>query len=345
MGTSIYKVPRNVRNYHSAKHIHDTSAPVRGRHPEIRPLGARRNVDTYSVRMNGDNVEFVLYKTPVVTYRPDGTIAVRTGGYNTTSTRMFISWVLEVGVTSKRHYVVMAYSGAECILPGQGELVFKVEDGRLTLAGEPPKYYGYKMKRKVANSVRARFKPFYDYMRGFVSLRAADVVTQTAWYRSVDRCVTIGAAEALEMLGLLSLPKSRVFYDAPQVYAIDTYSWEWLMPVNAVVGSRLASMGVTRENTRERFIDLISAKDDDPDQAGKFHKALIGALLRNHALETNEQGELLNNPLRTKGVNLIADAIEAVLDEIILRAHAGEVLERVELKQGATPNPKYVDWV
>jgi hypothetical protein len=33
------------------------------------------------------------------------------------------------------------------------------------------------------------------------------------------------------------------------------------------------------------------------------------------------------------------------LRHVILRTHAKEVLERIELPQGKLPNPKYRDWI
>jgi len=72
---TVQRVPR-VHDYAQALRIHDNTKPLRGRSPEIKPLGARRDADTYHVRMNGEAVELVLYRTPVITFMPDDAVVL-----------------------------------------------------------------------------------------------------------------------------------------------------------------------------------------------------------------------------------------------------------------------------
>ena len=58
------RVPR-VDNYEFAKRIYNNTKPLRGRAEEIRPLGNRRDADTYHIRMNGEAVELVFRQETV----------------------------------------------------------------------------------------------------------------------------------------------------------------------------------------------------------------------------------------------------------------------------------------
>ena len=64
---TVMRVPR-VMNYTDALARYEDAKPIRGRSPEVRPLGERRDVDTYQIRKNGEEIELVLYKTPVITF-------------------------------------------------------------------------------------------------------------------------------------------------------------------------------------------------------------------------------------------------------------------------------------
>ena len=48
---TVQRVPR-VMNYRHAEQLHNNTKPIRGREPEIRPLGNRRDANTYHIRKN-----------------------------------------------------------------------------------------------------------------------------------------------------------------------------------------------------------------------------------------------------------------------------------------------------
>ena len=113
---TVMNVPR-VLTYALAKNLFDSIKPIRGRSPEIRPLGSRRDADTYWVRMDGEDVQFVLYKTPVITYRPNGDVVLSNGGYSTVSTHQFFDRVLGVDARASRQVSVIG------LLNKKGEVV------------------------------------------------------------------------------------------------------------------------------------------------------------------------------------------------------------------------------
>ena len=57
--------------------------------------------NTTLVRLDNDTVAARLHTTDIVTYHRDGRIIVKTGGYNTNTTRHRINGLTEVGITTK----------------------------------------------------------------------------------------------------------------------------------------------------------------------------------------------------------------------------------------------------
>ena len=88
-----------VSTYAQAKKMHDDTKPIRGRAVEKRPLGQRRDADNYWVRMDGENVEFMVYGTACITWRPDGTVLLYVGSWSSQTTHQFFEQVL--GVTAR----------------------------------------------------------------------------------------------------------------------------------------------------------------------------------------------------------------------------------------------------
>ncbi len=125
---TVKRVPRVFDRRH-AKQVHDNAVPIRGRAFEVRPLGNRKDVDIYSVRMDGDDVEFVLYKTPVITYKPDGEIVLRTAGWASVSSHQFIQQVLGIPARGKSGSSVLIVNGQHYTMTGNNPLVIRRGEG------------------------------------------------------------------------------------------------------------------------------------------------------------------------------------------------------------------------
>ena len=74
-----------MSNYNHYKSLYENIKPIRGRAVDVRPIG-KRSRDWETIRMDGDVVECVLYRTPVVRYYPDGRIGLQSDGWATTAT-------------------------------------------------------------------------------------------------------------------------------------------------------------------------------------------------------------------------------------------------------------------
>lgn len=165
-----------LSNYNEAHHAWESTKPIRGRKVDTRPLGHRRCVDQYTIRKaESGAIECVLYKTPVVSYLPDGQIVLKDDGWKSISTAYFIEEVLGIGSRIFNKDLNVSFGSGEFPVPDGGLNVGWV-DGRLTpLNPTPLKVHG--INRKGANIVRAKYADFNSYMMGMLKLRANDVIT------------------------------------------------------------------------------------------------------------------------------------------------------------------------
>lgn len=170
-----YRTVKNVKrlwSYAEAKSWHDMTKPIRGRSPEIRPLAERRDVDTYSIRMNGDDVECVLYRTPVITFKPDNTVVLWMDKWNSVSTRQFIFQMLGIAANGNGNSTVLTLrNGEKHVLKASEKMTFHQKDQYQWVPTETRVLHGFKLSREKANTVRARYKPFYDYVNSMIKLR------------------------------------------------------------------------------------------------------------------------------------------------------------------------------
>lgn len=316
MGSTIWHVPR-ARTHEKALSIYANSKPIRGT-DDRRPLGARRNHIKYSVRKHGDDVQFVLYKTPVITYHPDDTITVKTDGWNSMATHEMISWVLDIGARGWRGNTCLTIGDSVYTLKGsdasvkliptaQGGLCFESQQERL----------GYRMNRKAANNVRRRYAPFLNYLNGMLKLREQEVET-TKWYVSGQRATTATKV----VISREELEQVRDFYLS-----------------NVTDGFVNTKHGATHDKTvraqQQLMLELINPDQPEDTRHENFYKAAL-SLARGYSGVTN-----------TGGGSILRDTQDVLdrTDEALLMAHAEEVLEVTKLEGKAMPNPKYMNWI
>ena len=294
MGYSTVKEVKRCFTYADAKYVHDKTKPIRGRSPEVRPLGARRDVDTYSVRMSGENVEFVLYKTPVITYLPNGDVVVKTNGWSSVSTHQFINQVLGISCYGARRNSIMEARSAEgdvhkYIIPKDKGITMIHAGGNWRIT-QFNTIYEYRLNRKAANDVRKKYADFLRYIKGMVNLRS-EMVEPKRWARRQKPYAVITVAG-------------------------DEIRGETLR-VNEVVG---------------KFMEHIRL-DQPEDTRHENHNAAFDMVLR-HCNQYNQ--------INYKAP---ADEVLGLIDELLLRMHAQDVLVWTELKVGQVPSGKYKGWM
>lgn len=336
MGQTIYNVPRRITRHAEAKKLHDTIVPIRNHVPEHRPLGARRDHDKYRVQMRDDGaVEFVLYRTPVITYLPDDTIEIRNGGYASPSTHEFFSWVLGMEANGFMGKTKLGLGGDVYML-GHDEVLPLVRDeqGKLVF-GRKQEQIGYRMNRKAANKVRARYKEFAEYLAGFASLRTEEVENRRPYIR-------VPVNELAQTLGVTPAHRQN---NGVQTYGL-AIKFDRLTEPYARGWAR-DDVKVKRPLQTMQFLSLIASDQPEEDKHMNFYKAALALVVGDRAAFVTVEGDGQIGATKMSGEYALRSpkALVEYYDTALMMAHAEEVLELTKLEQGKLPNRKYVGWV
>ena len=344
---TVKRVPRVFDPRH-AKQVHDNAVPIRGRSPEIRPLGDRRDVDNYSVRMNGDDVEFVLYKTPVITYKANGEIVLRTDGWASVSSHQFIQQVLGIPARGKSGSSVLIVNGQHYTMTGDNTLTLGHKGTGAWRVLEHETLYGYKASRKALTNVRSRYSEFRKYLGGFVNLRQEErVLHQGRPYELRANVIKFGVQEAINMFGVmdstyndakaLNREKTDCIFGKPtKLYFFN--------PTEVQKQDHRDAVRKYEENMKA-FTDTIVNGQPEDVRHENFYRGAIALLVEGYreSRSTHNNEWVLHDYEMDGWVDV--NAWMPMIDEAILKYHAEEVLERVELEVGKTPNPKYAKWI
>ena len=292
MGHQTVKNVKRCFTYADAKYLHDVTKPIRGREPEIRPLGARRDAGTYSVRMNGEDVVFVLYRTPVITYKPNGDVVVKTEGWSSVSTHQFIQQVLGISCNGVQRNTVLRLNGGrdKYIIPKNKSITMIHAGGNWRIT-DSHVIYEYRLNRKAANEVRKKYADFLNYAKGVAKLRS-EMVEPSRWARRQNP------------------------------YAVVTLNEQ---------ETAMARMG-TEEMVRG-LMDCIRFDQPEETRHENYNVAFAMAL---NGCSIGNSGD---------GYIVVTEEVLWLIDELLLRAHAQDVLVWTELKAGQVPSGRYRGWL
>lgn len=178
----------SLPNYEKAKQHFDTVVPIRGRNPEVRPLGSIRRYTWYQVKKNqrvisdGFLGQYIttyscnLYGSDCVEFYPDGKVAIRSKGWHTPTTIAFINYVTQsfghIESVSGKWYWKQTHNGKMFpISRGRDdELILKPDaDGRMEV-DNPVVEKKYAVNRKAMNAVRKKYDFFRDYCTVMLSM-------------------------------------------------------------------------------------------------------------------------------------------------------------------------------
>jgi hypothetical protein len=170
---------KRIVTYEEAKLRYEQIKPIRGRAGDVRPLGNRKNDDyriaKYINPLNDTtSYQCILYRTPVVEFKPDGDVEINMGGWGSSATRTFIEKVLHLSCYSKNGSSVLCLGNkAEVVLhTTKTTVVRRLEVYPFTweLASSEP-VYETQLNKKKANAVRAKYSEFEKYLKAMVNLR------------------------------------------------------------------------------------------------------------------------------------------------------------------------------
>jgi hypothetical protein len=147
-----------LTTYASALAFEQSVIPIRGRSPEIKPLGKRDRADEFKIRAANGMVECIYHRTSVVVFKQDRTITIDCGGFNTQSTISFIGRVLGIWGRIFNDRMRLTIKGKEYSMPEGG---LKLDEDFNVL--NPMQECIHKMSRKNLTNVRKRYAPFLKY--------------------------------------------------------------------------------------------------------------------------------------------------------------------------------------
>lgn len=323
---TVMNVPR-VTTYPEAKKIHDDTKPIRGRSPEIRPLGNRRDADSYWVRMNGDDVEFVLYKSPVITYKPDGAVVLTPDTFSTVSTHQFFARVLGVGANAARHNSVITLGDKRYTVQGKDTLTLKLDaSGNWHCVEGAKTQFAWHLDRQQATNVRNRYKEFITYFKGMVSLRTEEF--QHPYYNQDNKLkgIRVPLTEVQQAFETELTEPDNILGDVQYMQDLPGRHYHY--------GTKRAEeykSGITW------FLEAIKSDQPEDTKHLNFYRGALAMLLTTERIYMRGQDD---NTYIAKAKN-----ITKALDTTLLRAHAEEVLVRKELPIGSVSKGTYDLWL
>jgi hypothetical protein len=174
-----------INSYLHYKNLYNNVKPIRGRSPEVRPIGNRRRDWEQVVRNDLGNGEYSyaakFHNTQVVEYMPNHDVILRTQGWHTPSTAEFIHehspftcWKQD-----KKLWVRVDNGHGVSAYPIGDELHLRLDENHKY---QPTKEIVIKKKvtdRVKAKEARKKVQPFLDWARVFLGMSDGWVMHET----------------------------------------------------------------------------------------------------------------------------------------------------------------------
>ena len=327
---TVQRVPK-IHDYATALKLHDNIKPLRGRSPEIKPLGNRRDADTYHIRKDGDAIELVLYKTPVITFMPDGEVVLFVDSYNTVSTHQFLSHVLGISASGVRRTTVLTINNSKYTLADKDKLRLRRDVSGNWQVLNAMQQWAWRLDRKAVTNVRSKYAEFYKYLKGFVNLRT-ESITENTWNPRTFDGIHVQQSEFKSVFGSMTSVRSYMYMDKRGRQHIN-YSPVRLEQYKA---------------SSNAFEVLIRPDQPEEDKHTNFYKAalLLVAKLENDAMDIRTDSISVGSkhivPLL---ISVRSKHIVPLLDNILFMLYADEVLIRKALPQGKVSTGIYEHWM
>jgi len=329
---TVMNVP-SVHTYALAKNLYDSIVPIRGRSPEIRPLGNRRDADSYWVKMEGEDVVFVLYKSPVITYKPDGSVVLTPDQYSTVSTHQFFIRVLGVGANASRQVTVITLGDKRYTVRGKDTLTLKMVGGNWQCVEGAKTQFSWHLDRRQATNVRTRYKEFATYFKGVVNLRTEEF---THHYGNTHyKGVSVSITELQNAFGVHKSVGNGIYDNNDPDKIIGHMRHMHEQP------QRQFNYGTQRAKEYQegmaQFMELIKSDQPEDTKHLNFYKGALAVLMSGDRLYLRGQDD--------STYIVKANPIVKALDTVLLKAHASEVLVRKELPLGLVSKGTYDAWM
>ena len=331
---TVMRVPR-IRDYAEALKKYDNTKPMRGRSDDVRPLGERRDADTYSIRKNvwTNAIECVLYRTPVVTFTTEDEVKIKFGTWSSASTCQFIDRILtSVRCNRVRGDVVLHFTdNSKAIVRDHEELVLVRDGDGRWLPKVKQTLYDYRVSRREANAVRKSVSQFRDYMAGVAKLKEERVTSYGMDFSIVK--TTYG--ELIEVFGKDEENNQITNSGRVRPYVV---GWDRLTekPKHYRPEARADVWANYHEKT-EKFFELVRNDQDDNARHQNYWIAFNVLLVQEQSLHWSDSME--------RQITLGVDQFNKVLEKILFKMFSDKVFNKVALPEGKVPTGKYDDYV
>jgi len=160
--------------YAQAARIYNETKPLRG--GVARPIGRRSKGNPARIEKDGDYYYIWLYSTRVVTYCPDGSVVLHTGGWPTQATVQAMHAMSPYSCRLSRGRVIASCPEGSFVVDGE------LEFDRNGKPVHPPVAYKTKtlVNKEKAKQVREYYKDVAKYLKAF---NAMGRESENPWWR------------------------------------------------------------------------------------------------------------------------------------------------------------------
>jgi hypothetical protein len=311
-------------HYAQAHRIWETTKPIRGGDTNMKPLGQRRDVREYYCTKDATtgNITYHYCSKPTLSFAPNGDVVV-CGHSGWTGHNQLIMKVLGIPAYIKNRFVVLEVGGIKKVLGMKGMRLVKGEDGNWQTMDEP-KLYGYKVNRKKMAEVKAEYKEFERFFKGFLNLQKMDspVVNR---YETSFVAVPIHVSTLVELFGEKK--------DVPQPY-VDMLKYREFMDKPHVNSRYVTPLGGFQYfNGAKAVAELMTSNQSEDIKQANFLRAAYLFCVKS---VTDSLYIGTDNNTRYAHINKTIKNFE----DFILLKYTDKVAELVELPDGTLPNPK-----
>ena len=257
-GQQAYQDVHAITSYADALRAWGTIIPIRGRHPEFRPLGDRKN-PRLEIRKEGHNIKIYSYKRLAVTYQPNGRVKLALNPWSFDKPLMQQLLWLEIQEYNKELWVndveycepktKEVYTGSFVVNPKK-EIVLERGNKFTWRVTEAHKVHKHVVNRKKLNAAMAQYKPFLAYTSNMFKLTAGEgaVIEVTAGEVEAvaDKAKEYGGRteaynhymKLTQKLAATEGDAHDKWYDALKnlhllYWATSSYNWRWVMRYQA----------------------------------------------------------------------------------------------------------------
>ena len=313
MNVSTDNVAR-LADYAAAEKFFENTPHIRGRSDQTKPLGARRQVDTFSISRaygsDGAQYTCTLYRTPVVTFMPDGEVQVRVYSYTTQSTHAFICKVLtNVSASTHEGYTALSVSNGRFIVPIDGHIRLRRNGSGYYALDQTPQTK-LKINRTGTAAVRRKYADFLSYIDGTLAIRKHEGMVHITYGEIGD------VLDTTKVDGVVRLDREK-------------YETNWVKK--------------SRNTGMQNLLGMITDKSED--QHKWFYKAFLTLVMSKSSNNLNYSQTIRITGNEDLKVTHSVAALKAHLLDSLYRWHSGWTLTRVTLPLGELGSRKYEHWL